>query len=106
MIEQDARQAAGARLREFRVSLGVTQEELAKLLKVKRQTVSAWEHGTAMPSGKGWLRLGRMGMSLDYVVLGIRTMPVSAYAKAPMVRLPVVTPPAAVSGTHERQPTS
>lgn len=92
-MEQQERQAIGGRLRECRVSLRMTQEEVAALMDTKRQTVSAWENGDSMPRCEHWLVLGRMGVSLDYVVLNIRTVPVSEYAAAPMLRLPVLVHP-------------
>lgn len=81
-MNEDVRRAIGGRLREFRVSMGFTQVEMARLLKAKRQSVSAWENGKSMPLCDDWLKLGKMGMSLDYVVLNIRTVPVSSYAVA------------------------
>lgn len=81
-MNEDVRRAIGGRLREFRLSLGYTQVEMARMLKAKRQSVSAWENGKSMPMCEDWLKLGHMGMSLDYVVLNIRTVPVSNYALA------------------------
>jgi DNA-binding XRE family transcriptional regulator len=79
-MNEEVRRAIGGRLREFRVSMGLTQVAMARLLKAKRQSVSAWENGKSMPLCEDWLTLGLMGMSLDYVVLNIRTVPVSSYA--------------------------
>lgn len=107
MIDQDIRCAIGLRLREFRVSLNLTQEEFARTLKVKRQSVSSMEHGASLPGGKTWHRLFCMGMSLDYAVGGIRTVPVSCYAPpARLDRLAVLTPDDVASGTRERLPES
>jgi transcriptional regulator with XRE-family HTH domain len=80
-MEDDKRREIGQRLKEFRLSLKLTQLGLARHLKVQRQSVSAWENGKSMPMCEDWLKLGQIGMSLDYVVLGIRTMPVSDYAR-------------------------
>lgn len=82
-MDYEVRRAIGGRLRAFRISLKLTQVGMARLLQVERQSVSAWETGSTMPKCEVWYRLGLMGMSLDYAVLGIRTMPVSDYAVAP-----------------------
>ena len=37
-------------LRNLRVSKGITQKQLANLLKVDQRTVSAWEKGICEPS--------------------------------------------------------
>lgn len=87
-MEEEKRRAIGRRVKEFRLSLKLTQLCLARDLRVQRQTVSAWETGKAMPMCEDWAKLGEMGMSLDYVVLGIRTMPVSEYARG-VLSLPV-----------------
>lgn len=39
----------GERISEIRSALGVSQEELADLLKVTRDTVGRWERGTTEP---------------------------------------------------------
>lgn len=95
-MNEDVRRAIGGRLREFRVSMGLTQVEMARILKAKRQSVSAWETGKSMPMCEDWLKLGHLGMSLDYAVLGIRSMPIGAYARnlavQPRCRACVVEP--------------
>lgn len=48
---------------------GFTQEQLSKELQVTRQTVSRWEHGTALPSMDSLRRLSPLyGVSLDYFI--------------------------------------
>ncbi|QQE79517.1 helix-turn-helix transcriptional regulator [Alicyclobacillus sp. SO9] len=42
--------AAEPKIREARVKVGMTQEELAKQLGVSRQTVSNLEHGRTLPN--------------------------------------------------------
>lgn len=87
-MNEEVQRAVGARLKEFRVSMGMLQEDMAAEVGVKRQSVSSWENGRTMPSGGQWFKLGQLGMSLDYVVLGIRNVPVSRYA-AKYLALPV-----------------
>lgn len=97
--------AIGARLKEFRLSLGLTQSEFGRELKAKRQSVTAWEAGKALPRCEAWLRLGQMGMSLDYAVLGIRSVPVSSFAR-PIIPLRVCQGGADAFGTPARLPAS
>lgn len=48
---------------------GFTQDQLSKELQVTRQTVSRWEHGTALPSMDSLRRLSQLyGVSLDYFI--------------------------------------
>jgi transcriptional regulator with XRE-family HTH domain len=48
--------------------------------KVSRQAVSAWERGAASPNVLDLRELGMLlGVSLDYLVYGIRTVPLSHY---------------------------
>ena len=44
-------------IRELRKQLGLTQEQLAKLVGVKQATVSAWESGDAEPTMKNTRKL-------------------------------------------------
>lgn len=104
-MNEEICRAIGVRLKEFRVSLGMTQSKFASELKAKRQSVTAWEAGRALPRCEAWLKLGEMGMSLDYAVLGIRNVPVSGFAR-PVVLSPACRSCAASSGTLERLPTS
>ncbi len=47
-------------LREYRESIGLTQQELATLLNVNHRTVSAYEVGTRKPSIKTGLKLTKI----------------------------------------------
>lgn len=49
-----------AKLKEIRTSRGVSQEELAELVGVSRQTVSKWESGDARPSADNLMRLSQV----------------------------------------------
>jgi transcriptional regulator with XRE-family HTH domain len=74
---EDRRKAIGLRLKESRLASGFTQEEIAVHLELKAQTVSSWERGKSMPKADEWYALGPLlGVSLDYLVYGIRTIPV------------------------------
>lgn len=59
------------RLHELRKQKGLSQEELANLLNVTRQTVSKWEAGDSTPDLEKLAALGEaFGVSLDMLVLG------------------------------------
>lgn len=49
-MSQDYVQGVGEVIRTARISLAMTQEELARRVKVSRQSVNAWENETAFPS--------------------------------------------------------
>jgi transcriptional regulator with XRE-family HTH domain len=80
MHKEEVRQAIGWRLKESRRSGRRTQDDAAALLSVTRQTISSWELGKTMPTADQWYLIGQVyGVSLDYLVYGIRTVPVSRY---------------------------
>ena len=59
------------RLYELRKKAGLSQEELAQVLDVTRQTVSKWELGDSTPDmGKLVAMCAYFGISLDALVLG------------------------------------
>jgi transcriptional regulator with XRE-family HTH domain len=74
----EVRRRIGARIRECRKEAGLSQEDLAREMGVKRQAVSQWENAKTMPHCGEWYRLGPLlGVSLDYLVYGVKTIPVS-----------------------------
>jgi DNA-binding XRE family transcriptional regulator len=80
-MEEEVRRAIGRRLKEARESAKLTQAAVAPELGVNRQAISSWENGREMPRCDAWFKLGPLyGVSLDYLVYGIRTIPVSQYA--------------------------
>jgi transcriptional regulator with XRE-family HTH domain len=50
----------GERIREARMALGITQEEIGDALNITRAAVSLWEKGTTMPERKYWAQLAEM----------------------------------------------
>ena len=61
----------GNRIREERVKLGLSQEDLAQRIFVSRQTVSNWETGKTYPDVQSLLLLsGLFGVSVDSLVKG------------------------------------
>ncbi|WP_256645589.1 helix-turn-helix domain-containing protein [Thermomonas paludicola] len=60
------------RLREARVAVGMTQEQLGFALGITKSSVSAWENGRETPSFRMLPELRRhLGRSLDELVCGI-----------------------------------
>lgn len=54
------------RIREIRTERGISQEDLAELVNVSRQTVSKWENGTVSPSADNLSQLSRaLGVPVD-----------------------------------------
>lgn len=65
----------GQRICELRTALGWSQVELAKRLKVAKQTVSNWENDNIQPSIEMLVRLSMLfGVSTDYL-LGFEETP-------------------------------
>lgn len=107
-MQMAVRVAIGERLREARRSASMSQEEVAGQLEICRQAISRWETGRALPQTNEWYRIGQLyGVSLDYLVYGIRTVPVNDYAVLSRVLgRPGVQPSGEPFGTPERLPTS
>lgn len=65
----------GQRISEIRTSFGWSQVELAKRLKVAKQTVSNWENENIQPSIEMLVRLAKLfNVSTDYL-LGLDAVP-------------------------------
>lgn len=59
----------GTKLAKLRKEAGYTQEQLAELLDVSRQSVSKWESDAAYPETEKLIRLGELyGCSMDYLL--------------------------------------
>lgn len=61
------------------MAVKMTQQEVGDLFepRVLRQTVSAWEMGTYLPTAKQLYGLCcRFGVSADYILFGLETIPV------------------------------
>ena len=55
-------------LRDIRNKRNITQEQLAQMLSVSRQTVSKWESGAGYPETEKLLFLSKeLNVSLDYL---------------------------------------
>jgi len=65
----------GQRIGELRAACGWSQVELAKRLKVAKQTVSNWENENIQPSIEMLVRLSNiLGVTTDYL-LGLENTP-------------------------------
>lgn len=49
-----------AKLKELRIARGISQETLAELVGVSRQTISKWENGSVQPSADNLMRLSQV----------------------------------------------
>lgn len=59
----------GARISEYRRSIGLSQEELADKLYVTRQALSKWENGTSVPSIDTLCEISRIfGVSFEQIL--------------------------------------
>ena len=64
----NTQQGIGAKIKLRRKLLKLTQEDLAELVGVARQTVSAWERGSFVPDGENLIALaGVLETSIDYL---------------------------------------
>lgn len=80
-MDEQIKNGIALRLKECRRASSLSQEEVASEFCVARQLVSAWECGRSTPTLDQWFKLAPLyGVSLDYLVYGIRTMPVSSHA--------------------------
>jgi DNA-binding XRE family transcriptional regulator len=62
---------AGLRLAALREAMGITQEQLAALLGVGRNTLAMWETGKNRPDPLALARAQQHGIPLEYVLLGL-----------------------------------
>ena len=61
----------GDRIQKIRIQMGLTQESLAEMLEVSRQSVSKWELGQAIPDVDKVVRMSELfGVSTDVILTG------------------------------------
>lgn len=69
-----------SRLQELRKEAGYSQEQLAEMLGVSRQSVSKWESGQTNPDINNVGRLSEIyGKSTDYIIFGKEPEPQIVY---------------------------
>lgn len=77
----------GQRLREIRKGKGITQDELAELLKVRKTTISAYENDKIDPVDNSKVQIAKFfNITLDYL-LGVIDKPIP-YFNERMILLP------------------
>ena len=61
----------GQYIAKCRKNKGMSQEKLAEMLDVSRQTVSKWETGAALPDTYNMIQLGKiLGVGVEYFATG------------------------------------
>lgn len=61
----------GRRIAQARVACGLTQLELARRLDTREMSVSRWERGVNVPSGRTLVALaGELGVTVEHLVGG------------------------------------
>ncbi len=79
--------STGTRIAQARKKQNLTQEQLAELLDVTRQSVSRWESDSAYPETEKLVRMAKLlGVSCDHLLQGGET-PQQAAASSPVTRL-------------------
>ena len=63
----------GARLREERKRIGLTQQELADRVGIDRNTEGNYENGHRSPPANYLVRIDRLGLDACYIVTGRRS---------------------------------
>lgn len=57
------------KIAKARISINLTQDQLAELLQVSRQTISKWELDVSLPETSKLLKLSKvLGVSIDYLL--------------------------------------
>ena len=57
------------RIKELRAEMGIYQSELAKLLKVRQNTISTWETGRSEPDQAALREMSKIfDVSIDYIL--------------------------------------
>jgi len=70
------------RLKTYRRSMGLTQEELAKKWSYSLEAISAWERGKRNPGGQQIPRIAHLlGMTPEELVFAVNTNPNSVHAR-------------------------
>ena len=70
-LEMTLKKEVGARLKEWRLKKGLTQQDLAQLLGVSRSTIASWEIGrTEIPYEALKKLKDRFGLDLNWLIGG------------------------------------
>lgn len=72
-MSEQIRSFLGARLKEERERVGLTQDSLGGIAGVSRRAVVEWEKGGTTPSGEALALISMKGIDVLYVLTGQRT---------------------------------
>lgn len=64
----DKERLVGERIREERMRLSLSQEDLASKTVLHRKTISNYEQGTRSPDAKALIRFSEIGINVPYVL--------------------------------------
>ena len=83
----DEPQQIGARIVEARVAAGLTIEDIATRIGVKRSTVAKWESGERSPRGHRVSKLaGMLGVSISWILMGRGVEPAHSTTEIEQIR--------------------
>lgn len=77
-MSEDIRAMVGARLKEERERLGLSQGAIAEHVGASRRAVVAWEGGATAPGADTLALLASKGFDVLFVVVGQRSVPVES----------------------------
>lgn len=72
-IEKDVGAECGARLKEERRKIGITQDDFASLGGVKKLTQGAYEQGKRVPDARYLIAIYNHGVDIRYILTGERS---------------------------------
>lgn len=80
-------------IRKIRAAKGISQETMAELLQVSRQTISKWENGQAQPSADNLFKLSQvLDVPIDALVKDDWTPPEEETSEIQVAEVPVEVP--------------
>lgn len=72
----------GQKLKEIRRRFGLSQEQLAEMLEVSRQSLTKWESDSALPDTKHLQEFANIfGVTIDYFLNSARQLPANISGK-------------------------
>ena len=91
----------GERLYDLRKDFGLTQDELAELLKINKHSISSYERDKSEPPDAIKICMAKFfGVSVDYL-LGLTDDPNPYNGRHPVIRLPMHFPESAKQSLYD-----
>lgn len=91
----------GERLYDLRKDFGLTQDELAEILKINKHSISSYERDKSEPPDAIKICMAKFfGVSVDYL-LGLTDDPNPYNGKYPVIRLPMHFPESAKQSLYD-----